>query len=82
MEPAPPVETKVKAATAGAAVAGLVVWLLEAYVFPGEVPQAVQAVVDVVVPGVVALAAGWWARHTPRPGAPPVEVDKNPPAGV
>lgn len=60
------VEAKVKGGAAGAAVAGLVVWLLGAYVFPGDVPEPVRAVVDVVVPGVVAFAAGWLARHTPR----------------
>jgi hypothetical protein len=76
-EPAAPVETKVKSATVGAALAGVLVWLLETYAFGGDVPGPVQAAVDIVVPGAAALAAGWVARHTPRPEAegtgPPVK---------
>lgn len=73
MEPQTPVEAKVKSATVGAAVAGVVVWALESFVFGGQVPGAVQAAIDVLVPGAAALAAGWLARHTPR--ADPAAVD-------
>lgn len=65
-DPAPPVEAKVKAATGAAAVAGLLVWLLEEYVFGAAAPEAVEAAVDVLVPAAAALVAGWLARHTPR----------------
>jgi hypothetical protein len=69
-----PVESKVKSATVGAAVAGLVLWVLNAYVYSGSTPDAIQALVDVVVPGAVAFVAGWLTRHTPRATgqAPPV----------
>jgi hypothetical protein len=66
-----PVESKVKAATFGAAVAGVGVWALETYVFHGSVPLPIQALIDIAVPGVCAFVLGWAAKHTPRtdPGA-------------
>ncbi|MBT2213451.1 hypothetical protein [Actinomadura sp. NEAU-AAG7] len=64
------VEAKVTAAASGAALAGLVVTLMGEHVFNGDVPQAVTDVVYVVVPALVAFAAGWWTRHTPRPDDP------------
>lgn len=66
-----PVETKVKAATASAAVAGVIVWALTAYVFPAGTPGPILILVDVAVPAVWAFTAGWWADHTPRPAGPP-----------
>lgn len=65
------VETKVTAASVGAALSGLVVMLLGEHVFKGDVPQAVIDVIYVVIPGACAFAAGWLARHTPRDAAPP-----------
>jgi hypothetical protein len=62
----PTVERKVAAASTGAAVAGFVIWALNAYVFHGDVPTAVQAVVLILVPGLVALVSGYIAKHTPR----------------
>ncbi len=67
---AAPVEAKVKASTAAAAVAGLALWLLSRYVFHGGVPPFAQAEIYVVAPAVVTFAAGWFAKHTPRPGVP------------
>lgn len=70
-----PVEAKVKAGARGAgaagAVAGFVLWLLARYVFPGGVPDEVDALVFLVVPWALAAAAsyvgGYLAPHTPRP---------------
>ena len=67
-----PVETKVKASTAAAAVSGLALWAMGRYLFRHGVPDVVASWVYVVVPGVLALAAGWLAPHTSRtaPTAP------------
>lgn len=65
------VEPKVKAASAGAAVTGLVLWALGTYAFHGAVPGPVDAAVLTLGPGAVAAVAGWWARHVDRPGEPP-----------
>ena len=61
-----PIETKVTASTAGAAIAGLILWALGTYVFDGQTPAAVAAVVALLVPAAVTFAAGWLAPHTPR----------------
>ena len=53
------VETKVKAGTAAAAAAGLVLWVLGRYVFKGAVPAALT------------FAAGYYAKHTSRPAPAP-----------
>ncbi|MFD2421683.1 hypothetical protein [Amycolatopsis pigmentata] len=60
------VETKVKAASTTAAITGLGLSLLGAYVFKGGVPEWVQAGIDTVVTGGLTWVAGWLARHTPR----------------
>lgn len=65
-----PVETKVKAATVSAAIAGLIVWALQTWAFGGEIPGPVEAAVNVLVPGAAAAIAGFWAPHTPRPDDP------------
>ena len=62
------VETKVQAATGAAAVSGLALWALGHYVFKGTVPDVVASWVYVIVPGVITFAAGYLAKHTPRPG--------------
>lgn len=65
------VESKVKASTAAAALSGLVLFALGRYVFKGSgVPDVVTSWVYVLVPGVLAFAAGWLARHTTVPAAP------------
>lgn len=61
-----PVESKVKAASLGAAVAGVILWVLETYVFHGIVPAPLQAIIDIAVPAVTAFILGYAARHTPR----------------
>ncbi|MFF4777508.1 hypothetical protein ACFY05_32095 [Microtetraspora fusca] len=63
-----PVEVKVKASTSAAAVAGVIVWLLQEYVLHGAVPEPLQMLVTVVTPPVCAFVAGWLAKHTPRDG--------------
>ena len=55
---AAPIAPKVQAASVSAAVAGAVLYLLQSYVFKGDVPDGVQSLVYVAVPGVVALIAG------------------------
>ena len=67
-----PVETKVKASTAAAAVSGIVLWILGKYVFKGTVPDVIASWTYVLVPAVVTFAAGYIARHTPRPVPAPV----------
>ena len=62
-----PIELKVSAATIATALSGLAVWVLQTYVFRGDVPMPVSAAVQVVVPAVVAFLAGYLAKHTPRP---------------
>ena len=61
-----PVETKVSAATIGAAASAFIMWLLRTYVFHGALPAEVEAFASVVVIAAVTFAAGWFARHTPR----------------
>lgn len=68
-----PVERKVQASTAAAAVSGLVLWILGRYVFKGTVPDVVASWTYAAVPGIITFAAGYLARHTPRP-APPAPV--------
>ena len=65
------VESKVTAASSAAAVSGVVLWALQTYAFKGgAVPAGLVSLVDVAVPAVCALAAGYFAPHTPRPAAP------------
>ena len=74
-----PVERKVQASSAAAAASGLLLFILGRYLFKGTVPDVVASWVYAVIPGVLAFAAGWLAKHTPRPEAaaapaPPAEV--------
>lgn len=64
---ATPVETKVKASSAAAALAGLALWALGRYIFKGTVPDVVASWVYVIVPAVITFAAGYLAKHTNRP---------------
>jgi hypothetical protein len=61
-----PIETKVKAGTAAAAVSGLVLWALGRYVFKGAVPDVVASWTYAIIPAAITFAAGYAARHTPR----------------
>jgi hypothetical protein len=67
-----PVHPKVKAGTAAAAVAGLVVWLLGRYVLHGRVDATVTAEIYAAVPAMLTFAAGW---ITPSKAVPVVAVD-------
>lgn len=66
-----PVETKVQASTAAAALSGLALWALGTYVFKGSVPDVVASWVYVIIPAALAFGAGYLAKHTPRPAVPP-----------
>jgi hypothetical protein len=73
-----PVEMKVKTATLGGALAAVVLWALDTYVFKTDaVPEAVELAVDVIVVSLVTFISGYLAKHTPRPEAP-----STPPAGT
>jgi hypothetical protein len=70
---AAPVEAKVQAGSLTAAAAGVALWALQTYVFKGsDVPAGVVSLVYLLVPGVLALAAGYVAPHTHRPELSPV----------
>ena len=75
-----PLETKVQAGTASAAVAGVALWALQTYVFKSGMPQGVESLVYLAVPAVLAGAAGYLAPHTHRPDLAPVSPVP-PPAG-
>lgn len=71
-----PIESKVKAATVGAGgsaavVTPAVLWLVDELWFNGaagpDVPLPLVGLVGLVVTGVCAFIAGYWARHTSRP---------------
>jgi hypothetical protein len=69
-----PVETKVQASTAAAAVSGLALWALGHYVFRSGVPDVVASWVYVLVPAAVTFAAGYLAKHTDRLAPPAAAV--------
>jgi hypothetical protein len=75
------VETKVQASTGAAAVSGLALWALGAYVFKGGVPDVVVSWVYVLVPSVLTFGAGYLAKHTSRQAGEAV-VTVNVPAGA
>lgn len=60
-------ETKTKASSATAAATGLLLWVLQTYVFKGAVPPVLESWIYVLVPGILAWAAGYFAPHTHRP---------------
>ena len=78
-----PVEPKVSAGGLGATVAGVIVWVLQTYVFK-HLDPSLTAYIYAAVPGAVAFAAAWLAPHRARPGdaVPPVlsNVTVMPPA--
>lgn len=61
------IEPKVTAATGGATAAAAACWVLTQFVFHGALPVPVEALVDVVVPGAVALLGGYLTPHQDRP---------------
>lgn len=72
------VEAKVKAASTAAAIAGVLVSLLGAYVFRGGVPEWAQAMIGAAVTGALAFVGGWLAKHTPRPAPTPTQPQVTP----
>ena len=76
-----PIERKVTASTAAAALSGLLLWTAGRYVFKGSVPDVVVSWVYVAVPAAITFVAGYQARHTPLPAPPPrAEKTLTPPA--
>jgi hypothetical protein len=76
-----PVETKVKAATGGStvgvALAGLILWLLDTYVFTDEpVPDAIVVAVWALLPIGLTFLGGYFAKHTYKPPLPLTAVDR------
>lgn len=62
-----PIESKVTAATAGAAVSAVVLWALDTYVFVTDaIPAPVAGFAELIVLAGCTFGAGWLARHTPR----------------
>ncbi len=74
-----PIESKVKAASLGAAAAGVIVWALETYMFKGAVPVPIQAFIDLALPALAAFAAGYAAKHTFRRDPDAVNSGEPPP---
>ena len=66
------IEAKVQASTIAAAAAGVILWVLQTYVFKGNaVPGGLVSLVDAATPALAAAIAGYVAPHTPRtPPAP------------
>lgn len=78
-----PVERKVTAAGAGAALGvalgDVLVWVLDEYVWrDGAVPAPVATLAVVVAAGAVAWCSGWVARHTHRPDLPAAGAEPEP----
>ena len=65
---AAPVAPKTQAAGVSAAVAGAVLYVLQQYVFKGDVPAGIESLIYTAVPGVIAFAAAYLAPHQVRPG--------------
>ncbi len=61
------VEAKVKTGAATAAIVGLLMTLLNAYVFKGNTPVWVEGVLGTLVTGGLTFAVGYLTRHTTRP---------------
>ena len=65
------IEKKTQAGTLSAAVAGVVLWALQTYVFKSGMPQGLESLVYLAVPAVLAGAASYLAPHTHRPDLKP-----------
>ena len=74
-----PIAPKTQAAGVSAAVAGAALYLLQTYVFKGDVPAGVASMVYIAVPGIVAFVAAYWAPHQVRPGDTPAAAAVLPP---
>lgn len=66
-----PVETKVKASTGAALLAGLGIallnWTIGDSQLLGSLPSWLQALAVLVGPPILTFLSGWQAEHTPRP---------------
>jgi hypothetical protein len=76
-----PIEAKVKAATGGStvgvALAGLILWLLDTYVFTTDpVPDPIVVAVWALLPIGLTFLGGYLAKHTPRPPAAPDPAER------
>ena len=71
----PGVEPKVQAAGLAGTAAGIVIWVLQTWAFKGgAVPAGLVSLIYAIVPGALALAAGYFAPHAARPGDTPAPV--------
>lgn len=62
-----PVERKVTAASAGAVITALLIWLFDTYVFNGTgTPEPVANFIQLGVLAGGTFVSGWLAKHTPR----------------
>ena len=66
------VEPKVSAGGLGATVAGVIVWVLQTYVFKGNLNAGAEAYIYAAIPGAVAFLVAYLAPHQARPGDVPV----------
>jgi hypothetical protein len=77
--PAPPkrapVAPKTQAAGVAGVVAGVIIYVLQQYVFKGTLNAGLVSLIYAAVPGVLAFGAAYLAPHQVRPG------DAVPPAG-
>jgi hypothetical protein len=64
-----PVETKVTVAGLAAAIAGVIDWVLNTYVFTGHggIPGDLRPLLDIIIPAILVWAFAWIAPHMPRP---------------
>ena len=62
-----PVEPKVQRGSLAATASGIVLYLLQVYVFKGAVPAGVASLIYAIVPGAVAFVAAYYAPHQARP---------------
>jgi len=65
-----PVEAKTQAAGVAGVVSGAAIWVLQTYVFKGNIDPGLVSLIYAAVPGVLAFAAAYLAPHQVRPGDP------------
>lgn len=65
----PAIHPKVAASSSGALVSAALVWVIEHYAFHDATPGVLDAAFQVLVPALVALAAGWLTRWEPKQAA-------------
>ncbi|MEV4256154.1 hypothetical protein AB0J52_23600 [Spirillospora sp. NPDC049652] len=78
---AAPIETKVTAATGASLVAGFIVgWLVLKLPALSSMAEPLQALVTALITSAITFAAGWLAKHTPRPDLAAPAGGQSPPA--